>query len=800
MLQHFDTRWQKVLFTACLAASVAMVVVALASLGRQIGAPSPGFLVWSNLVVPAVGGRDWPGAGAGVPLRAVLTQVDGVPVRDAAALRARLAALPPGTPVRYGFVHDGHAVEATVPLTRLRWSAMLPVALPYLLIGVAFTATGLLVFYFRPELPAAHAGLALGMALGGTLILALDTLSSFWLQRLYFLCESMVPSALLHFALCFPEPKQVVRRHPWLVWLAYVPGLALGAAQNAFLSGAPLRHLQANDWVYAGMALAGIASIASLAHAFRTSASPLARQRAKVVGGGVVLAALVPSLVLLAVVGAGMDIPINFVVPFFLVYPLSIAYAVARHDLFEVDRYLRLGVVYGALTVLVFATYAGLTLAFERWSGTERRIPDAAIPIYLMALLLLFEPARARIQRLVDRLFFRERYSYRATVEATSRALAAMLDTDRIAAVLLETLTEVMAIEWGALTVLDEDPAPPRHFARPPGGAAAALPAPLLAAALATRRLHTVYDQRRGGTGAAALAASGAALLVPAWFEQRPVALLALGGRKSGAAYTADDLDLIQTLANQAALALQNARATEELRRAQQDLVRSERLAAVGELSAAVAHGIRNPLAGIRAAAQVAREEPEEAATVRESLDDIINETDRLEHRVRTLLDFARPFEPTLHRGDLNALVTEAAASLRRRVPPGVSLTCALAAVLPAVAFDAVQLTEVIEALAVNAMEAMNGAGALTIATRGAANGAGGVELVVSDTGPGMDAAQQRRIFELFYTSKASGTGIGLATVKRLVDRHGGSISVVSQPGAGAAFIVALPAAHGERG
>lgn len=794
VLSHFETPGQKALFAFCLAASVGMVALAVGSVGRQVGRPSPGFLIWENLVVPAVGGRDWPGAQAGVPLRALLIEADGQPVAGAAALRQRLATVPDGTPLRYAFIHDGRRVEAVVPTTRLDWRLMLPVVAPYLLIGVAFFATGLVVFYFRPDLPASHAGLALGMTLGGTLVLALDTLTSFWLQRVYFLVESMVPSALLHFALCFPEPKQIVRRHPSLVWLAYLPGLALGAAQNAFLAGAPLRHLEANDWVYVGIALAGIASIASLLHAYRTSASPLARQRAKVVAGGVALAALVPSLVLLAVIGAGMDLPINFIAPFFLLYPLSIVYAVARHDLFEVDRYLRLGVVYGAMTVLVVATYAGLTLAFERWSGAERRLPDGAVPIFLIALLLLFEPARARIQRLVDRLFFREGYSYRATVEATSRALAALLDTDRIAAVVLETLTEVMAIEWGALTVLDDGGGEPRHYARP-SGAAPMLPPALLADAVSSRRIRTAYADRRRGAAGDPVLAHGAALLVPAWFEQRPLALLALGGRKSGAAYSGDDVDLIQTLANQAALALHNARATEDLRRTQEALVRHERLAAVGELSAAVAHGIRNPLAGIRAAAQVAREDPDEAETVRESLDDIIHEADRLEHRVRSLLDFARPFEPTLERGQINPLVTDVVDSLRRRLPPAVAVRCSLADGLPAVAFDPVQMTEVLEALAVNAVEAMHAAGALTIATRPAADGAGGVELMVSDTGPGLDAAQQRRVFDLFYTTKPTGTGLGLATVKRLVDRHGGRVRIDSAPGAGAAFVVTLPAA-----
>ena len=794
MLAHFDTWWRKALFTSCLLAALVMVMVALGSMARQIGAPSPGFLVWENLVVPALGGRDWPGSRAGVPLRSVLVAVDGLPVVDASQLRTALRARPLGAPVTYTFEHDGRRLDVAVPLTALDWGDVLPIALPYLLNGIAFFATGLLVFYFRPQLPAAHAGLALGMVLGGTLVLALDTLSSSWLPRLYFLLESLVPSALLHFALCFPEPTAVARRHPSLVWLAYLPGLVLGVLQNAFLADAPVRHLAVNDWVYAGMGVAGFALIASLIHTYRTSASPVARQRARIVAGGVLFAALVPSLGLLAVTTAGMDIPINFLSPFFLLYPLSITYAIARHNLFEVDRYLRLGVVYAALTVFVFLSYAGMALGFERWAGV-RGVPDGAVPLYLLALLLLFEPARGRIQRLVDRLFSREEYSYRGTVEATSRALATILDTDRIADALLETLTEVMAIEWGVLLVLDDAPEGPRRFARPDDAPLRLTPA-LLDAAMRRHRLWTAYDTAwRDGAGQAnPLSAAGATLLVPAHFEQRGVGLVALGDRKSGAPYTADDLDLIQTLVNQAALALQNAHATEVIRRTQQELVRAERLAAVGELSAAVAHGIRNPLAGIRAAAQVAREEPDDVDTVADSLDDIIHEADRLEQRVRTLLDFARPFEPTLVTGDLNTVVADAAESIRRRVPPSIRFGCTLAAELAPVAFDAAQITEVIEALAVNAMEAMTTGGVLRIETR-PAPGDHGAEVVVTDSGPGMDAAQQGRIFDLFFTTKATGTGIGLATVKRLVDRHRGTVALVSQPGVGTSFIVRLPGA-----
>ena len=797
VLQHFDTWWRKALFVACLIASLAAVSVAMLSVARQIGTPSPGFLVWSNLVVPALGSSDWPGSRAGVPLRAVLVAVDGTPVHDAAALRAALAARPLGAAPTYTFAHEGRQVAVVVPTTRLTWHAMLPVVLPYLPIGITFLATGLLVFYFRPQLPAAHAGLALGLTLGGTLVLALDTLSSFWLQRVYFLVESLVPSALLHFALCFPEPLRAVRRRPALVWLVYVPGVALGLLQNAFLASAPARHLMVNSWVYAGMAVAGIASIASLIHTYRTSASPVARQRALVVAGGVGLAAFVPSLGLLAVVAAGLDLPINFLAPFFLLYPLSIAYAIARHNLFEVDRYLRLGVVYAALTLIVFATYTGLVLGFERWSGAARSVLRGALPIYLVALLLLFEPLRARVQRLVDRLFYRAGYSYRGTVEATSRALASMLETERIADVLLETCTEVMAIEFGVLFVFGDTPQTPRVFARPVDAAARLRLTPAQGQAIAERRaVWSTYDAPwRAGDAPDPLASCGATLLLPACFEQRAVGLVALGAPRSGALYTADDLDLLQTLVNQTALALENAHAYEVLRRTQQELLRAERLAAIGELSAAVAHGIRNPLAGIRAAAQVAHEEPEDQATVRESLGDIIAEADRLEQRVRALLDFARPFEPTLVVGDLNALVENFAAAVRKRIPSQVRFSLGLGADLAPVAFDAAQLTEVLEALTVNGLEAMGGRGTLALATRAAADGAPGVELTVSDSGPGFDAAKAARIFDLFYTTKASGTGIGLATVKRLIDRHGGAVRVESEPGRGTSFVVRLPAA-----
>jgi signal transduction histidine kinase len=463
--------------------------------------------------------------------------------------------------------------------------------------------------------------------------------------------------------------------------------------------------------------------------------------------------------------------------PLLLLYPASIAYAVVRHDLFHVDRYLRLGVVWATLTVVVFVTYAVAALAGQAWLGADRA-PNVVVPLYVIAMLLLANPLRARIQAGVDRLFYRQRYDYRATVDATSRALASVLDTDRIAATVLRTLTDVMTAEWAVLVVAVDGDEPPRVYGQP--------------AARGTDAVRLLHD------GDPTLRDLGAAVSLPLRFEARPVGRLLAGPKLSGAAYGDDDTTLLDTLANQSALALTNAHAADVIRRTQAELADAARLAAVGELAAAVAHGIRNPLAGIRTSAELARDELRaDRGELRESLDDIIGEADRLEARVRTILDFTRPLALDPAPADLGAFVRGFADAFRARVPAGVRVEAEIAPGLPAVAFDRLALGEVVETIAVNALEAMHGAGTITVRAALEPHEGAGVDAVVSvaDTGPGMDAATASRVFDLFYTTKAAGTGVGLAMARRLVERQGGTLTVEATPGAGATFRIRLPLA-----
>ena len=234
----------------------------------------------------------------------------------------------------------------------------------------------------------------------------------------------------------------------------------------------------------------------------------------------------------------------------------------------------------------------------------------------------------------------------------------------------------------------------------------------------------------------------------------------------------------------------------EELHAAQARLVEAERFAAIGELSAAVAHGIRNPVAGIKAAAQLASLELPEQHPLRENIADIISEADKLESRIKTLLDFARPFEPHFLPCRLEAIVADAIASFRSQVAAqGIEVTVDIPLGLPEADLDYAQIEQVLLALLSNAVEAMPTGGSIAITGRLVSDGER-LRVDVVDNGPGIAAIQLQSAFKLFFTTKSNGTGLGLAVAKKIVERHGGTIVVESEIARGARFTIELPVSH----
>jgi len=233
-----------------------------------------------------------------------------------------------------------------------------------------------------------------------------------------------------------------------------------------------------------------------------------------------------------------------------------------------------------------------------------------------------------------------------------------------------------------------------------------------------------------------------------------------------------------------------------QLEQAQAQLVQSEKLASIGEMAAAVAHGLRNPLASLRAAAQLVRRHPE-APSAREHLDAIITEVDRLDRRISHLLSFSRPapFRPMPEHLPrlVEGLLPAFAEPVRER---GVQLEVDLPAALPEVRVDPMQLEQALVELVSNALDAMPEGGRLRIGAR-ASNGAVPAEVAieVSDTGGGIPEHLLGSVCEPFFTTRQEGTGLGLAIAKRYVEQNGGKLEIESRPGIGTTIRVRLPAA-----
>jgi signal transduction histidine kinase len=234
-----------------------------------------------------------------------------------------------------------------------------------------------------------------------------------------------------------------------------------------------------------------------------------------------------------------------------------------------------------------------------------------------------------------------------------------------------------------------------------------------------------------------------------------------------------------------------------QLERTQAQLVQSERLASIGEMSAAVAHGIRNPLASLRAAAQLALHRAESPDT-REYLGTIIAEVDRLDKRVSHLLSFSRPapFHPMRESvaqliEDLLPVFSEL---LRER---RVELTLAVAPALPEVRVDPMQLEQALVEIISNALDAMPEGGRLRIAARAenAADGSPGILIEIADTGVGIPEQVLPTVCQPFITTRPEGTGLGLAVAKRFVEQNGGRLAIASEVGVGTTVHVQLPIA-----
>jgi signal transduction histidine kinase len=238
------------------------------------------------------------------------------------------------------------------------------------------------------------------------------------------------------------------------------------------------------------------------------------------------------------------------------------------------------------------------------------------------------------------------------------------------------------------------------------------------------------------------------------------------------------------------AVAEQLAEANRQLQQAEEEKRRVDRLAALGQLSAGLAHELRNPLGTIRASSEMlARSLSQENDVAREMAGFIASEVDRSNSLITRFLEFARPLQLQVAVADL-AQTLDRAVTLAEREAPATAFYRNYQPDIAPFPFDAELLEHAVYNLLINAAQASPPGGAVTLKTRAAGDV---VEISVIDRGCGIDAAQRDSIFNPFFTTKPAGVGLGLAIVAKIVDEHGGNITVESEAGKGSVFRVTLP-------
>jgi len=532
--------------------------------------------------------------------------------------------------------------------------------------------------------------------------------------------------------------------------------------------------------------------------------------------------------ILVALFGAAFDF-VRFIagwerlypigIPANMVFGLALGVAIVRHRLVDITIFMRRAVLY-ALTSLALAPFLILMVHAVARAGRGDSVGSLVAALIAAGALAAALPLLQRLEVLLERVMFHREHGVRNALLELARALGDVSDVAGVATVLTRGLVAEIPVR-GAGLYLPEVPNGPfwsceRHVAldddvRPlPDKVDAALVEWLAARhgpfIANDELLHAGADPAVVDVGRRLRAAS-VALAVPIVEDDALSAVILVGEKRSGAAFSRDELELLKAVAGNAGIALRNARLYDDLRlrieevqSAHAQLGQSAKLVAIGELAASVAHEVNNPLMVIFGQSHILRRELKTDVAALARLDAIDEQTQRATKIMQRLLDFARRREPKLGPLDIRDVLQRSLDLVAVRLAhAGIVSDIEHLAEGSPVMGDRDQLTQVFVNLFNNALDAMPNGGSLSV--RAEVRSAVGIPCLtvsVTDTGIGIAPEDVQHVFQPFFTTKpdGKGTGLGLSVSLGIIRNHEGTIEVVSERGKGTTFLVGLPLAR----
>lgn len=500
---------------------------------------------------------------------------------------------------------------------------------------------------------------------------------------------------------------------------------------------------------------------------------------------------------------------------FIIVYLYFLSQNLVRYRLLDLNELLGRMVVLGTLVFILTLIYGLLV----RWVGPEEQGLFFFNSLLASAtIVILIEPLRGRVEDAINRWMFQEKYELSRRIETLRADLANVIDMRVLVPRVLSALEDSRRITHASIYLADPDgsgfdlaghvgPRPEARFDAIAHRAfferlrrAGVISLEGIEREIAARR--TTTEEQEGlqlmlrtleqMNGSVVLGFSG---------EDQLLGMLVLRDERLREAYSTDEIELFRSVATTIGVTLQNSQVYERMKE-------RDRLAALGQMAAGLAHEIRNPLGSIKGAAQFLQPSspsasgqgasPAQAGDTKEFLNIIVEEVNRLNKIVSQFLDYARPYRGDQEPLEITDVLKKTLQRLAKEEASHFEIVTAFADRLPPVRADAEQLLQVFLNLSLNALQAMPQGGRLVISTslrratrRGAA--AAFLEVRFRDSGVGIPPGDLKNLFIPFFTTKDKGTGLGLPISQRIIENHGGTIEVRSQPGEGATFTVLLP-------
>ncbi len=629
-----------------------------------------------------------------------------------------------------------------------------------------------------------------------------------------------LPALFFHYVLVFLGES--TRARALLVGYALCGSFLAVSFTPAFMSGvretpwgyAPLAGpLYAVFFVYFQSYL--VLGLARLLRRYRDMESSFRRNRTLLVIFGAVVS-LLGGLVdfVRFILGWGWFYPLG--IPSNAIFALALGVAIIRYRLMDVGVLAKRVLLY-LLTSFALAPFVflGLSAAVRLFPGQHLEA-NLRYSLILMTALALALPLLRKLESGLDRLMFQHRHGVREALISLGKELSSILEVEVLGQRLTESLVSRIPLTHASLKLYD--PATDA-FGRHAWASSGAIDVPEIAipakSALAlwlqatgrTLVLEEAGFQPRLAPGirdaAKELEAHRASMLIPFRLDGQLSGILVLGEKLSGGIFEQQEIELLEMLVGETAVALRNARLYEELRnqvdelqRTQQQLIQSAKLAAIGELAANVAHEINSPLMSILGYAGLLLNQTPPDAPAHRKLSVIADETNRARKIIQDLLHFARRREPRREPVSIHDLLDRSLGLLGGKLAEaGVEVETVFDPELPPIWADGDQLTQVFMNLIANATDAMPEGGRLVVRTEVRDGGDPYLAVSFQDTGVGLRQDQLARIFEPFYTTKPErqGTGLGLSVSLGIVKNHGGRIDVESAPGKGTTMAVLLP-------